>query len=78
MPAQVSDRADRVIEHLHGLGGNLAVFSHGHFGRVLAVRWIGWPVSEGRKLALDTASLSLLACDPNHADVPVIALWNST
>jgi len=37
-PAQVSERADRLIARLRTLEGNLALFSHGHFGRVLGAR----------------------------------------
>ena len=78
MPAQVSDRADRVIAHLRTLGGNVAVFSHGHFGCVLAVRWIGLPVIEGRKFPLGTASLSILGYEPRYPEAPVITLSNSS
>ena len=39
-PAQISDRADRLIARLRVLDGKVALFSHGHFGRVLAARWI--------------------------------------
>ncbi len=56
---------------------NVALFSHGHFGRVLAVRWIGLPVIKGQNFLLGTASLSIVGCEPNHPEVPVIALWNS-
>ena len=45
-PAQVSERADRLIARLRTLEGNIAIFSHGHFGRVLAARWIGLRVSK--------------------------------
>lgn len=76
-PAQVSDRANRLIARLRTLKGNVALFTHGHFGRVLSVRWIGFPVSEGQHLQLDTASLSILGCDPHHHEMPVIVMWNS-
>jgi probable phosphoglycerate mutase len=77
MPAQVSDRADRLIARLRALDGNVALFSHGHFGCVLAVRWIGLPVIEGQHFLLGTASLSLLGCEPSHPEVPVIERWNT-
>jgi probable phosphoglycerate mutase len=77
MPAQVSDRADRLIARLRTLNGNIALFSHGHFGRVLAVRWIGLSVTEGEHFRLDTASLSMLGSEPDHPEVPVVARWNS-
>jgi broad specificity phosphatase PhoE len=76
-PAQISDRADRLIARLRALDGNIALFSHGHFGCVLAVRWIGLPVIEGQHFLLGTASLSILGCEPNHPEVPAIELWNS-
>ena len=47
MPAQISARADRLIERLGALKGNVALFSHGEFGAVLAARWIGLPVVQG-------------------------------
>jgi broad specificity phosphatase PhoE len=78
LPAHVSDRADRLITRLRTLDGNVALFSHGHFGCALAVRWIGLPVIEGQKFLLGTASLSILGYEPNCPEVPVIALWNSS
>jgi broad specificity phosphatase PhoE len=76
-PAQISDRADRLIARLRVLDGNVALFSHGHFSRVLAARWIGLPVSEAQRFLLDTASLSILGYEHNHVESPVIALWNA-
>jgi broad specificity phosphatase PhoE len=75
-PAHVSARADRLIARLRQLDGNVALFSHGQFGSVLAARWIGLPPIEAQHFALGTASLSILGCDPHHPKVPVIALWN--
>ncbi len=77
MPAQVSDRADRLIAHLRALDGNVALFSHGQFGCVLAARWIGLPAIEGQHFALGAASLSILGHEPSHPKVRVIALWNA-
>jgi broad specificity phosphatase PhoE len=77
MPAQVSDRADRFIVRLRVLDGNIALFSHGHFGRVLAARWIGLPVGEAQRFLLDTASLGILGYEYNRVESPVIALWNA-
>jgi probable phosphoglycerate mutase len=76
-PAQISDRADRFIARLRVLDGNVALFSHGHFGRVLAARWIGLSVDQAQHLLLDTASLSVLCYEHNRTDQPAIALWNS-
>lgn len=77
LPAQVSDRADRIIARLRALDGNVALVSHGHFGCVLGVRWIGLPVIDGQKFLLDTASLSILGHAATRPESPVIALWNS-
>jgi probable phosphoglycerate mutase len=77
-PAQVADRADQLIARLRALGGgNIAIFSHGQFGGVLAARWIGLPVLSAENFPLRTASLSILGFDPHHLEVPVIDLWNS-
>ena len=78
MPAQVCDRADRLIKRLATMEGNIALFSHGEFGPALAARWIRLPVAEGQHLPLDTASLSILSYHPTHPQVQVLALWNAT
>jgi probable phosphoglycerate mutase len=77
MPGEISDRADRLIQHLCMLRGNVALFSHGEFAGVLATRWIGLPVADGSHFSLDTASLSVLAQNPSHREVRAIALWNA-
>lgn len=74
MPDEISARADRLIERLTRLDGNVALFSHSHLGRVLAARWIGLAVQEAQSLLLSTASLSILCYEHNR---PAIALWNS-
>jgi probable phosphoglycerate mutase len=76
-PAQVSERADRLIGHVRSLDGNTALFSHGQFGSVLAVRWVGLPLVNAQHFPLATASLSILGFDDHHPEVPVIARWNA-
>jgi probable phosphoglycerate mutase len=76
-PAQVGERADRVIARLQMFSGNVALFSHGQFGRVLAARWIELSASEGRRFALDPASISILGHEDVHPPHRVFALWNA-
>ena len=76
-PAQVEARADRLIARLRATDGDVALFSHGHFGRALAIRWSGLPIGDGDRLLLDTASLGILAYERGDPAEPVIALWNS-
>lgn len=76
-PAQISDRADRLIAHVSMMGGNVALFSHGEFGPAMAARWIGLHVVEGQHLLLGTASLSIMGYSAAHPEVRVIALWNA-
>jgi len=75
-PARVSGRADRVIARLKKREGNIALFSHGHFGRALAARWIESPVDLGRRFSLSPASLSVLDHEHQSAREPIIAMWN--
>jgi probable phosphoglycerate mutase len=76
-PAQISARADRFIARLRALDGNVALFSHSHFGRVLAARWIGLPVEQAQHFVLSTASVSILGYEHNLAETPAIVLWNA-
>jgi broad specificity phosphatase PhoE len=76
--AQVSTRADRLISHLRALDGKVALFSHGHFGRVLGARWIGLSVEQAQHLLFDTAALSVLGYEHDRTDLPAILLWNAS
>ena len=76
-PAQISERTDRLIARLRALEGNIAIFSHGHFGRVLAARWIGLSVRQAQPFLLNTASLSILGYEHNVPEVSAIVLWNA-
>ncbi len=77
-PEQISDRADRfILARIGTLSGNVALFSHSHFGRVLAARWIGLPVAQAQHFLLDTASISMLRHEHERIDQPAIGLWNS-
>lgn len=71
-PAAVAARADRLLAR-RTPGETLLVFSHGHFSRCLAARWLGQPVEFGRLLKLDTATASSLGFE--HAG-PVVLHWN--
>ena len=72
----VTRRADRLIERAAALRGNVALFSSGQFGCSLAARWIGLPVLQAQHLMLGTASVGVLASNPAHPDLRVIAHWN--
>lgn len=76
-PSDVGARADQLIGCLRCRSGNVALFSHGQFGKVLAARWIGMPVAAGQHLALAPASVGILGFDDGHPPCPVIALWNA-
>jgi len=78
MPEDVSARADRLIAYLCTLQGNVALFSHGHFGCALAARWIGLAVNEGQHFVIDPASLGILGVAPRHDEVRAILLWNAS
>ena len=77
-PAGVSERADHLIARLRDLTGNVIAFSHGQFGRALAARWIGLPVTQGQHFAIAPASISILGFEADHPHRRVISLWNST
>jgi len=76
-PAQISKRVDRLIARLRTLDGNIALFSHGHLGRVLTARWIGLSIEQAECLLLNTAAISILCYAHERPDAPAIALWNS-
>jgi len=71
--SQITERADLLLNKLMHEKGTIALFSHGHFSRVLAARWIGLSSEWGRHFALGVASISILGYERNGR---VIRLWN--
>lgn len=69
----VGRRADRVVAELGRVEGAVLLFAHGHFLRVLAARWCGLAARDGRLLALDTATISVLG---HERETRVIERWN--
>ena len=75
-PAQISERADRVVKRIRAVSGDVLIFSSGHFIRVLTARWLGiGPGTAGKYFLLNPASLSALSYEHNLSQ-PVIRLWN--
>ena len=70
---QISQRAGRVVATLRSSPGNVAIFSHGHFLRVLVSRWIGLSADHGSRFLLGTSTLSILGYEN---ELPVIKTWN--
>jgi probable phosphoglycerate mutase len=71
--AEVAARADRVIKRGLATGGEVVLFAHGHFLRVLTARWLGLSPEAGRLFALAPATISVLG---HEREQPVIMRWN--
>ncbi len=76
-PEQIATRADRVVNRVRAIGGDVLLFSSGHFLRVLAARWLGLPCLGGQYFLLSTASLSALSYEHDLSE-PAIRLWDDT
>jgi probable phosphoglycerate mutase len=75
-PEQVGERADRVVQRLRSVAGDVLLFSSGHLIRMLTARWLGLaPGTGGRYFLLNPASLSALSYEHNLSR-PAIRLWN--
>jgi broad specificity phosphatase PhoE len=70
---QISQRADRVVAKVRSIEGNVAIFSHGHFLRVLVCRWLDLSAEQGSRFLLGTSTLSILGYENELA---VIKTWN--
>lgn len=69
----VGQRAHRAISRIREVGGDVALFSSGHFLRSLAMRWLGLPIQNGSQFSLSTASVSILGYEHGIA---ALLQWN--
>ena len=83
-PDAVGARADRVIAKVqavqavhavHAAADNVLLFAHSDILRVLTARWLRLPALEGRRVKLDTSSISHLGYDHDLGE-PVIRRLN--
>ena len=64
---QVAGRARAVIDRALAVGGDVALFSHGHMLRVLIALWLGLGPEAGRYFALSTGSITRLGWENETA-----------
>ncbi|MEU8984294.1 histidine phosphatase family protein [Streptomyces sp. NPDC048309] len=76
-PAQVGQRADRVLSRIGPAlaDGDVILVAHAHFLRVLTARRLGLAPADGRLFQLATGTVSRLSTEHGR---PVIAEWNAT
>jgi probable phosphoglycerate mutase len=70
---EVAARAKRVIDKAVAEKGDVALFAHGHFLRILSTVWLGLSPADARLFALDTGSVSRLGFEREQR---VISQWN--
>lgn len=70
---EVGVRADRALESLDGVEGNVLLFGHGHFSRVLAARLLGLPPADGRLFLLGPGAVSVISSEHGYR---AIKTWN--
>jgi probable phosphoglycerate mutase len=58
---------------VNAVEGEVALFAHAHFLRILGACWMGLPPIHGRNLTLGTASISVLGYE---RETRVIQVWN--
>jgi probable phosphoglycerate mutase len=70
---QVAARAQAVIDRCLANGGRCALFAHAHIFRILAGVWVEQGGGFGERLALSTATVSVLGWEHGRR---VISRWN--
>ncbi|MBM7167865.1 histidine phosphatase family protein [Streptomyces sp. G44] len=73
--AQVSARADEVVEWARSADRDVLVFAHGHILRVIGARWLGLDIGFAARVRLNPTSLSVLGWAYGE---PAIESWNET
>ncbi|MFF9346896.1 histidine phosphatase family protein [Streptomyces sp. NPDC014734] len=73
--AELSARADLIVDWARSADRDVLVFAHGHILRALGARWLGEDVSFAARIRLDPTSLSVLGW---AYGAPAMERWNDT
>ncbi|KAF7784615.1 hypothetical protein Agabi119p4_780 [Agaricus bisporus var. burnettii] len=83
---ELQSRVDSVIEKVRAyhrqyyeegtVSRDVMIVAHGHFGRVLTARWVGFPAAYGTKLTIDAGSITLLSYEHHNLAEPSITALN--
>ena len=76
-PAELAARADRFLDDIAPLDGNVAVVSHGHLTCALIVRWARLAIDAGQHFAIDPAALSVLGTAKHQPEIRTIERANA-
>ena len=74
-PEQVAARADRFIESVRPIEGDVAAFSSAQIIRLIVARWLGLPPLGARYFYTETASIGILGYEHNRHE-SVVRLWD--
>jgi broad specificity phosphatase PhoE len=74
-PTKIGERANRVVQRIRSVPGDVLLFSSGHFIRVLTGCWLGVGPAGGRFFLLSPASLSALSYE-HSLSRPAVRLWD--
>ncbi len=69
----VAARARRILDRAMSVEGDVALFSHGHFLRVLTSTWLRLGPDRGRSFGLDTGTICILGFERENR---IIRVWN--
>jgi probable phosphoglycerate mutase len=72
----VAARADRFIDRVRCIEGDVLAFSSAHIIRMIAARWLALPPQAGRYFFCRPASVGVLSFEHNNREEPIISLWN--
>ncbi|KAF5355808.1 hypothetical protein D9756_004082 [Leucocoprinus leucothites] len=83
---QMQARVDTIIEKVRAyhrkyyeegtVSRDVMIVAHGHFGRILTARWVGFPLAYGTKLTMDAGAITILSYNHNNLEEPSITALN--
>jgi broad specificity phosphatase PhoE len=74
-PDQIAARADRFIQRVRPMEGDVAAFSSAQMIRVIVARWLGLPTLDAKCFYTETASIGILGYEHDRMH-SAVHLWD--